>query len=231
MSNMTVYDLLNLDLPVVLAMDPRSAAAVCDRSLDIAELVGMVDEGVPFTRKALCEYLGIGESTLSGWIKDGRIPRMAKNAIVLLVAQQLLAGEVRSLRVQLNAAVSDLKVVRSGTHYQVCELQENEEGEVVGRVIADQITTIEDARLLASGRRALRVLRDTQNSGVFDYAHQMSENQGFLNGVEALEEEIESHDLFLSDYPKWKAKFGKTARQHLLDDLLADSTPSPKEPS
>jgi hypothetical protein len=222
MPNMSVSDHLNLELSSVLSITSRTAAAFCDQSLDVAELVGMVDEGDPFTRKGLCEYLGIGESTLSGWIKDGRIPRMAKNACVLLVVQQMLADEVRRLQVQLDAAVSDLKVVRSGTHYQVCDLQEDEEGEIVGRVIADHITTLEDARLLASGRRALRVLKSAQSSGVFEYAREMSENQGFLSGVEALEEDIEAHDLFLSDYPRWKARFGKATRTRMLDDLLAD---------
>ncbi len=220
---------LVLELSAILAIRPRSAAEICEQALDVTGLVTGLDDGDPFTRKGLCEYLGIGESTLSGWIKDGRIPRMAKNAIVLLAVQQELAAEVRRLQLQLDAAITDLKVVRSGQHYQVCELQEDEEGEVIGRVIADQIATLEDARLLASGRRALRLLKHTEDSGIFEYVNEVCDNQAFLSDVEAAEEELEAHKLFLSDYPKWKAKFGKKARAHIFDDLIADGKPTEED--
>lgn len=194
---------LNLPLSSVLELHPRKAAEFCETALEMDQLVDSLDSGRPFARKTLCEYLGIGESTLSGWIKDGRIPRMAKNAIVLLMAQQQLAAEVRRLR------ASDLYVVQSGDHFLVSELREDDDGELVGRVLADHIATIEDARLLASGRRALRVLQNVENSGVFDYVHDMSENEPFIAGVQAAEDQIESHRLYLTDYPSWQKQFGK----------------------
>ena len=110
-------------------------------------------------------------------------------------------------------------MVRAGDHYQVCELQEDDEGEIVGRVIANRIATIEDARLLASSRRALRVLQKVNNCGVFDYAHDMSDNEAFLAGVQAAEDELESHQLFITDYAKWQTRFGKV-RERPLDDFL-----------
>ena len=219
--------MLNLSPPLssALELQPSTAAEICDSALGVDQLVESLDAGQPFTRKTLCEYLGIGESTLSGWIKDGRVPRMAKNAIVLLMAQQLLADEVRRLR------ATDLYVVRSGDHFQVCELQEDDEGELVGRVLADHIATIEDARLLAGGRRALRVLKEVEHCGVFDYAYDMSENQAFLSGVEAAEQALDSHALFLSDHAKWLSKFGKKSRARSLDDLLeSDAATAGQQP-
>lgn len=216
---------IDLTLSAALELRPRTAAEICDDALDVEQLTDSLDAGQPFTRKTLCEYLGIGESTLSGWIKEGRIPRMAKNAIVLLEAQQLLAHRVRHLEAQLDAAANDLRVTRSGDSYQVCEYREDAEGEIVGRVIADRVATLEDARLLASGRRALRVLKKVEDSGVFDYVHDMSENEGLLDDVMAAEREVEAHELFLTDYSKWQAKFGKRAVQKRVDDFLADLKP------
>lgn len=45
-------------------------------------------------RKAFCEFLGIGESTLSTWLQSGRIPRMAAISYVLLAAIRLLSKEM-----------------------------------------------------------------------------------------------------------------------------------------
>jgi hypothetical protein len=212
--------MLNLDLPLaaILELKPAKAAELCDQVLEIDKLVESLDAGDPFTRKGLCEYLGIGESTLSGWIKEGRIPRMAKNAIVLLVAQQLMAAEVRRLR------GNDLYVVRSGDRFQVCELREDEEGEPTGRVLADNIGSIEDARLLASGRRALRVIDQVRNSGVIEYALEICDDESFLDGVHALDDALEAHQLHLSDHASWKTRYGRKSRQGFLDDFLADST-------
>lgn len=217
--------MLDLDLPLssVLELTPRTAAGICEAVLDVESLVESLESGQPFTRKALCEYLGIGESTLSGWIKDGRIPRMAKNAIVLLKAQQMLAAEVRRLR------VNDLFVVRAGDHYQVCELNEDDDGESVGRVLADNIGRIEDARLLASGRRALRVLQTIDDCGVFKYAHDVSDNQAFLDDVSFAERELDSHVLHTTNHAEWKTQFGRNSGRGLLDDLLADDS-TPPEP-
>ena len=158
---------IQLDTDAILDVNPQTAAEFCDKNLDVDKLVSCLETGDPFTRRGLCDFLDIGESTLSGWIKEGRVPRMAKNAIVLLAVQQRLAR-------QLNVVINYPKVIRRGEQFDVVELREDEEGEITGRVIATQIETIEDARLLASGRRALRVLQGIHDSGVFSYAQEMS---------------------------------------------------------
>ena len=222
----------DIDVDSILALRPSQVAEFCDRQLDAGTLVENLEGWSPFGRKGLCEYLGIGESTLSGWLKDGRIPQMAKNAFVLLLAHQRLAEEVRELRAKLEEArAKDLKVVRSGQHYQVCEFEEDEEGEVIGRVVADQVATIEDARLLASGYRALRLAQET--APAFQYVHEMSENAEFLEQVEEIERKLEAHELLITDYEGWKARFGKKTSaeraKQLLDDLLGEAVaPSEK---
>lgn len=208
-----------LSLSAALELTALTAAEICDQAVGAGQLEASLDAGIPFSRKSLCEFLGIGESTLSGWLKDGRVPRMAKNAIALLAAQKVLAAEVRRL------SDKDLRIVRAGDHYQVCELAEDDDGEIDGRVIADRIASIQDARLLASGRRALRVLERAQDCGVFEYAYDMSENAPFLDGVRAAEAELESHALFVTDHAKWQTQFGKKARTRLLDDASSAEKP------
>lgn len=206
------------DLNLLLELKPYKAAEICDRLLDARRLVDLVESWQPFTRKSLCEYLGIGESTLSGWLKEGRIPQMAKNAIVLLLAHQQLAEEVKALRLEKKRAQTDLKVVRSGERFQVCEFIEDEEGEVIGRVIADHVDTLEDARLLASGRRTLQLAADT--TFIFDYVREQSENEAFLEQIEALQAQLVAQALFVTDHQQWKKSFGKKGRGERAKELL-----------
>ncbi len=206
---------IQLDTDAILDVNPQTAAEFCDKNLDVDKLVSCLETGDPFTRRGLCDFLDIGESTLSGWIKEGRVPRMAKNAIVLLAVQQRLAR-------QLNVVINYPKVIRRGEQFDVVELREDEEGEITGRVIATQIETIEDARLLASGRRALRVLQGIHDSGVFSYAQEMSENQSFLRGVNSAEKEIEALELFVGDHAAWKEKFGKLGKKVARERLYKE---------
>ncbi len=204
---------LKLQLSLAIGLRPHSAAKICEDALDVASLVYSLNAGDPFSRKELCEYLGVGESTLSGWIKEGRIPRMARNAIALLGIQQMLAAELRRLQ------ADDLRVVRAGQHFQVCELLEDQDGELTGRVIAENVPTIEDARLLASGRRALRLLQQVDDASLIDYARDMSDNASFLRGVDEVEHDIEAHRLYVTDHSQWQAKYGRK----MLDGLLGES--------
>src|SRR5687768_10648728 len=102
-----LHDHYDLDAITRLKLD--EVAGFCDRQVDAESLASSIEnEDWPcFSRKSLCEYLGIAESTLSGWFKDHRIPRMAKNAYVLLLIQQQLAEQVRELRAKLAAATYD----------------------------------------------------------------------------------------------------------------------------
>jgi hypothetical protein len=195
-------------------------AEFCDQYLDTSGLAESVEGWSPFGRKGLCEYLGIGESTLSGWFKEGRIPRMAKNAFVLLLAQQRLSEEIRGLRTELDdARAQDLRVVGTGQHFQVCEFQEDEEGEIVGRVVADNIATLDDARLLASGHRALRLAREAAD--VFQYVYEQSTNDEFICQVKEIERHLEAHELFVTDHEGWRKRFGKKSSKLAitLEDL------------
>ena len=144
----------------ILDIAPSAVAEFCDSRLDDDALLDELEEHGPFApsgRKKLCQYLDIGESTLSGWLKEGRIPRMAKEAYVLLVVLILLQDEVKSLR----RAAKDPKIVKMDGKYCVLRFVEDDFGglfEPLAREITDEAT----ARKLAGSVRRDRLLQEAQ---------------------------------------------------------------------
>src|SRR5215472_3830733 len=80
----------DLNLDDVLQLKISDVSEYCERVLDLDEF-----SDAPDLRKWLCEYLGIGQSTLSGWLTERRMPRMAKIAYVLAKALVILQNEVK----------------------------------------------------------------------------------------------------------------------------------------
>ncbi|WP_020503950.1 hypothetical protein [Lamprocystis purpurea] len=140
----------------------------CAKHLDAAQLTKHFDRADPMTRKEFCKYLEVGESTVTGWLKEDRIPLMAKEAIVLRLAMPLL----RALR----DTDCEPRIVKSQDGYQICEFSKDGRGEITGSVIALGVTNIQRARLMLSGlqaaglrERALRLLESRCDTfGFFD---------------------------------------------------------------
>lgn len=194
-----------LDIDAFFGESSQDIVGLCEAHIDAESLADSLDRRSPFTRKELCELLGIGESTLSGWLKDGRLPQMAKITLLLLANNRQLWQEIRNLK----ADAGDLKVIQNGPRYQVCEITVDEEGEPVGRVVADGIATLDDARLLASSRRAARLLNDAE--ALFNYVADNTENKQFSSEARSLQKKYEAHLLFLRDHPRWREQFGKAS--------------------
>jgi phage antirepressor YoqD-like protein len=85
-------------LTEILELNASSTAEFCDGYFDATTLSEHIEREDPFSRKELCKYLGIGESTLTGWLKEDRIPLMAKQAMILPLAHRVLKGEVTRLK-------------------------------------------------------------------------------------------------------------------------------------
>lgn len=153
-----------------LKMSASEIGDLCDKIADANWLLKEIEGGVIFQserRKSLCRYLGIGESTLSGWLKNDRVPKMAKEAYVLLGFIRSLKDMIRGLQARVTdfeTDAGDLKLLQVGDTYQICLFAPREaDGAVVGRVVADNIRSFDDARLLASAIRATRLLYDAQD--------------------------------------------------------------------
>ena len=197
----------NLDLGEILELTAADVAGYCDSALEATTLAREIDdEDGPWTRKFLCRHLGIGESTLSGWLKEGRVPRMAKAAIVFLPVMDLLKNEIERLR---NHA-RNLKILKSGDIYQLCVFHEDEDGLVVGRVVADGIPTLDLARQVSVLFDAENLLQRAKGV-VSDMLHRLEQhsNERYIDSLFKLQKEITEHYAFSFDYEYFKKHYGK----------------------
>jgi hypothetical protein len=111
-------------------------------------------------RKRFCQFLGIGESTFTGWVQAGRIPRAAAIALVLY---RNLRQQIR----QIGRLIRDRlepRVVAIDGKYTVCEFEERDDGEIVGRLVATGISDEAVARDIA--RHRSRAFADLQASAI-----------------------------------------------------------------
>lgn len=166
-----------------------------DELVTAAELHAHLESGYPFSRKEFCEFLGVGESTLSGWLKDDRVPRFARVAFGLLLTAKKLESVVRELR------RTEQVVVKSGGTYQICSLGRNDHGDMVGQVIAQDIPSFDIAYRLAGSARSLRILNECTHQ--IEYALSMSENPRFLEMSERLQESLSEHVQKSLSYKNW----------------------------
>ncbi len=99
----------------------------------------------PFSRKAFCEFMGIGESTLTGWLQAERIPQTAAVAYVLLLMSQELLEKCRALE----AKESEPRIIALGGRYAVVRFGASVKGQGIGQVIASDIPDLVSARRIA----------------------------------------------------------------------------------
>lgn len=145
------------DLDASLALSRQQRADWCVRFIDEAEdLAAALEEDWATGRRGYCDFLGVGESTLSGWFKEDRVPRYAKLAWGLARLAEALTEELN--RVKREAR--DPKIVRvTDSRYQLCQFSTDADGVVIGQVIADHIPSFQAAAQMVSARPALRQLQ------------------------------------------------------------------------
>ena len=91
---------------------------------------------------------------MTGWLKEHRIPLVAKEALMLPLVLRLLRNEIRRLRDDGR----DMRILRNGDIYQICRFMPDECGEAIGEVVTDKIVDLQQARTLLAGQRALKLL-------------------------------------------------------------------------
>lgn len=208
-----------IDVERVSELPSHGVADYCD-FLDAETLLKAIDEkGRKFDRKSLCKYLGIGESTLSGWLKADRIPTSAKNAFVLLYVVEKLQLANRRLRSQLHTGGlpedgAELKILKNGDSYQVCAFKVDERGLNVGEVVADGIANVETAWLFAGSKKTLELLGDTEH-GIDQLLWQKDDYYDagaatFVHEMEEVEKGILHRNSMIEDLNLWKQVFGES---------------------
>jgi len=214
MNSLTVTDIDNLRAPGKMTMD--RIPDYCDEAFDARTF----EEEFPGrrSRQRLCKFLGIAESTLSGWLKEDRIPLMAKEAYVLFRAVEALSQEIGRVKVE----AEDFKILESNGRYLVCELGPNEDGEVIGKIVADNIRNIQDARMLVSGKKISRLLRNSME--VYYDRLDDTENDNYIWELEEQLKEIDRTLGYANNLEKWKQeKTKEEAKKKKLADEAFDS--------
>lgn len=198
--------------------DTRTAGGYFDGLIDAEELLSHLEQGSPFNRREFCEFIGIGESTLSGWLKDKRIPRVAKVAFGLLLAFEKQRVEMAQLQADQLLPL----VVDTGHGYQICKVERNEHGDLVGEVVAENIKTFNDAYRLASAERSLKLLKWADEA--VQYALDRTENEPFMASMEALREQAREHRLKSVNYLEGTRvlREAEEEKERLFNELLSE---------
>jgi hypothetical protein len=151
-----MLDFENNLLRYAQSADLRAFADFLDEGLNADELLAyMSDRDAEFVgRKEFCELLGIGESTLSGWLKGDRIPKMAKLVVGLMKARRLDRDDISQMEQSLSLSKIRERIILDGDHYMIVEFSKDN----IGRIIARNIPDKESAEKLLSHHALLSLL-------------------------------------------------------------------------
>jgi predicted DNA-binding transcriptional regulator AlpA len=117
-------------------------------------------EAMPWSnRKEFCEMLGVGESTLFGWLKGDRIPKMVKLVIGLFRQQADIQAALKESEKACDRLKKSDRVVRDGDQFMIIEFPDggSDKGLGVGRIVAKDIPDEQAAKKLM-GRHDLTEL-------------------------------------------------------------------------
>ena len=132
-----------------------AVAKVADAVLDGETMIQFVREGFG-SQKSFGEFIGVGESTVAGWMKTGSFPDYAKRATL---AAYYSNKYFRKLREAKRDATRP-KVVKDGDRYMIIRLSVDEVGVAVGEVLARDIPTKNAALVFAGATRAWDLLKE-----------------------------------------------------------------------
>lgn len=123
-------------------------------------------------RQDICKFLGIRESTLSGWIKEERVPRMAQVALLFLMSFEGLKRQTKIWRVKMTTTIP----VQVGSSWGLMKMEESDNGAPKGVLIAEDISNFDQAVQLSKAPLAIRQLKECLillGNNSFDDAHTM----------------------------------------------------------
>ena len=149
-----------MQLDALLELKPDSVSEFADRIINAEVLLEELEHGPFPLRKDFCEFLGIGESTLTGWLKADRIPRAAKVAYALVVGMGVLQNEIS----RLSSEARDLKILKDGEKYLVVRFPTGDTDVVAGKIVARDIADAMTARMFAASSRNFELLEEIYES-------------------------------------------------------------------
>ena len=125
---------------------PRAIADLADAVLR-DEVMAEIVPAYFLRQKRLGDFLGVGESTVAGWVKAGSYPDYAKRATLAA----FLAGiNAEDLEREVELATLP-RVVRDGDRWMVVRFETDAANTVTGEVVARDILNERDARQMVAG--------------------------------------------------------------------------------
>lgn len=135
----------------------QTIARIADEALDGNAMARIIREEFG-SQKAFGEFLGVGESTVAGWMKSATFPDYAKRATVAA----FFADRNRRALTAVRSNSNQPKVVQDGERFLVVQFETDQRGAAVGTVLARDIVDKDFALASASARRAWELLAETE---------------------------------------------------------------------
>jgi hypothetical protein len=186
-----------------------NAGDYLDTEISTKDVLEHLEERDPFGRRTFCEFLGIRESTLSGWLNEDRMPRSAKVAFGLLIAFMELKKKFSSYSQEVMRPIP----VKTQEGWTLVQLSENEFDDVEGEVIAERISDKDHAVKLAQAVRALDMAYEVLGN-LDTYVSEVSENKKFKAAVKEDADQIERMYQKAQGYEEWTRR-EKARRQKM----------------
>lgn len=139
------------------ASDARKIAQIADDTLDGETMVRFVHEFF-LLQRSFGEFIGVGESTVAGWMKNAAFPDYAKRAAL---AAYYAEKHYHALKEATRDAQRP-RVVKDGDRYLIVQFDADETGVSIGRVIARDIPSEKAALVLAGSVRAWDLLGEAE---------------------------------------------------------------------
>ena len=189
---------------------------IANEALEGQEMLQFVREGF-LSQKAFGEFLGVGESTVAGWMKSGSFPDYAKRATLGAYYSNKYSRQLKDAKRDATRP----KVVKDGDRYSIVRFEVDEAGVAIGEVLARDIPTKKAALVFAGGIRAWELLGETEQLIDHEIESMDPEDSAWIR---ELKDEIGlerartfAHDKLL----ELKRKRKEAIKNLNLDDLLS----------
>ncbi len=194
---------------------PDQIAELASYALGGETMVNFI-HGFFLFQKNFSNFIGVGESTVAGWVKNGAFPAYAKRAALAAYFARKHWQDLKETRRDAERP----KIIKDGDSYLIVQFRKDAVGVEIGKILARDIPTEKAALIFASGVRAWELLRETEYVIEQEIENRDEEDSHWLV---ALKEAIQKESFRVLIHEKYLESEGKRreAMQKLDAELAA----------